>query len=130
MRKALTSIIVLFFSISAFACSETSKPKLILEKISESNSGCTSYYVVIPKTFNGTEIKDVVFSSKNPVMHFYLEFSPHEKLNRTYSPICVTQPALDHSEMTLYYKEPTGNDGGMKLCMDEYRYSELSQYIE
>ena len=81
MRKALTPIIVLFFSISAFACNETSKPKLILEKISENNSSCTSYYVVTPEKFNGTEIKDVVFSSKKPVMHFYLESSPDEKLN-------------------------------------------------
>jgi len=81
MQKTLTSIIVLFFSVSALACNETSKPKLTLEKISENNSDCTFYYVVIPRTFNGTEIKDVVFSSKKPVMHFYLESSPDEKLN-------------------------------------------------
>lgn len=129
MLKTLTLIIVLFFSVSAFACNETSKPKLTLEKISENNSGCTFYYVVIPQVFNGTEAKEVVFSSKKPVMYFYLESLPDEKLNLAYSPICVKQSLLSKSELILYYQEPVGEDGGMRLCVDEYKYTNLTQYI-
>ncbi|AOE50576.1 hypothetical protein [Kangiella sediminilitoris] len=129
MTKVLASLTLLLFPLCAIACNETDQPKLILETISEHDSGCTSFYVITPNTFNGTEIESVLFSSENPSMQFRLEAAPDKDLNLAYSIICVNQTLLSKSELTLYYREPVGADGGMRLCLDEYKYTDLLQYV-
>lgn len=130
MIKVPTLLILFLFTVTALACDDKVKPKLKLEKISEHQSSCTSYYVVIPQKYKDTKIKDIVLASKEPAMHFYLERLPDEDMNLVYSLICVTQTVLKQSELALYYQEPIGEDGSMKLCIDEYKYTNLSQYIE
>lgn len=129
MTKVLASLTLLLFPLSALACNETDKPKLILETISEHDSGCTSFYVITPNTFKGTEIESVFFSNENPAMQFRLEAAPDKESNLAYSVICVNQTLLNKSELILYYREPVGADGGMRLCLDEYKYTDLPQYV-
>ena len=137
MHKVMQRLFIILLILSlevAFVCEEVGEPKLSIELSDEyqSISQCKLHFVTLPREFNESDFRSAVFvyEDETEVFRFSLEFRwKNEEGTILESPFCIDNEKLFNSTLEVTYKPKPNSDGSISLCIDSYKYQDLSTYV-